>query len=307
MARAIRLGIIKFFLDQIQKYQGKLAVAKVTQKTNALSVTPLTLSAIKDGFVQTGGHRTNGKLPILRRSQTIPNQHGRPDPTLPEPVHRPCSDPIRIQPIMNPSSSVTPCADDRKKKRGRDEEELDATEYESIREQLKQVREEKEKCKKRLGKYKQRLARVKELSSEQEEQAARNKAEWEEKELRYQRKLKVMAKDMERRKKCRGRNQLKTQDRDSYDNANRVIIKNYLRYQIIPHHKFLHKSMRKWTPDDKFSYSGRLAPQLCFPDDVVVEIFYDDKIVPESNKCAIEWRSNVSKDFGKVYKGEWIR
>ena len=194
---------------------------------------------------------------------------------------------------MNPSSSVTPGADERRKKRRRDEEELDATEYKSMGEQLKQVRKEKEKYQERLDKCKKRLARVKELSSEQEEQAAKDKAEWEEKELRYQRKLKVMAKDMERRKKFRGRNQLKTQDRDSYDNANRVIIKNFLRYQIILHHKFLHKSMRRWTPDDKFSYSGRLAPHLCFPDDVVAEVFYDDKILPESNKCAIEWRSNV--------------
>ena len=208
---------------------------------------------------------------------------------------------------MNPSSSVTPGADEKRKKRRRDEQELDATAYESMREQLEQVRQEKEKYKERLCKCKKSLARVKELSSEQEEQAAKDKAEWEEKELRYQRKLKVMAKDMERRKVFRGRSQLKTRDRDSYDNANRVIIKNYLRYQILPHHNFLHKSMRKWTPDDKFSFSGRLAPQLCFPDDVVPEVFYHDKILPESNKCAIEWRSRVAKEFGKLYKGERIR
>lgn len=182
--------------------------------------------------------------------------------------------------------------------------ELDTAAYERMRGQLAQAQVEKEKCKAKLAKCKDRLARCQKFASELKKQASEESAEWEEKERRYQRKLKIMVKDLESRHKFRGRNKLKTADRDNHDNANRVIIRNHLRYNILPHHKFLHKSMRNWTPNDKYSYSGRLAPELCFPEDVVKKIYYDDKILPETNKCVIEWRANLAREFAKVYKGE---
>ena len=183
------------------------------------------------------------------------------------------------------SSSVTPGAEEKRKKRKRDDNEVEDVEYESMK---AHAHKEKEKYKEKVEKYKEMLARNKKVTSELEKQATEERDEWAEKELRYQRKIKVMAKDMETRKMFHWRNQLKTQDRDTYDNANRVTIRNFLRCQIIPHHKFPHSSLRNWTSDDPLSYSGRLSSELCFPGDVVERVFYDDKIVPELNKCMIE-------------------
>ena len=198
--------------------------------------------------------------------------------------------------------NVTPGAQDERKNRPR-EDDFDEEECTS---RISELEKALKKARGEMNKYKEKYARGVKEASLQEQEADADRAEWEDTERRYIRKIKIVTKEMESRKKYRGRNKLKAMDRDTYDNANKATIMNFLRFRILPHHKFLNKKWSNWTPEKKHSYSGLLAAELAKPDEIGAKEFYNDKIVPASNKYVIDWRAMVGTSMGKVYKGESI-
>ena len=102
-----------------------------------------------------------------------------------------------------------------------------------------------------------------------------------------------------------GRSKLHQQGCDSYDNANKVIIVNFLRFEVLPYIKFLDpRHWPKFKPDDEYSFYFKLAGELAFPPDVVINIYWEDKVVPRVNKYLIDWRSNVNSGARKESLGK---
>ena len=130
------------------------------------------------------------------------------------------------------------------------------------------------------------------------------KREWEEKERRYKRRIDVLINDLKTKKQYHGRSQLRAEDMDKYDNANRPIINNFMRFVILPHHKFLHNSWKDFTPENKLSFYYRLKQELAIPPNAVVMVYYKDKVVPRVNKYLIDWRANVGTAIKEAYMGE---
>ena len=84
------------------------------------------------------------------------------------------------------------------------------------------------------------------------------KREWDEKKRRYKRRIDVLANNSKTQKKHHGRNQLRSEVMDTYDNANKPIIANFRWFVILPHHKFPNKSWKDFTPENKLTFYCRL-------------------------------------------------
>ena len=171
-----------------------------------------------------------------------------------------------------------------------------------LQDELKQMRKEKEELKERVRTV---ASRAKAEREESRRRISSMIAEWQEKAVMYKRKLRALATDLRNKEKHHGRSKLSKRDCDSYDNANKVIIANFLRFEVLPHIKFLDpKHYPRYAPDDEYSFYFKLADQLAFPPDVVIEMFWDDRVVPRVNKYLIDWRSNVNHAARKLCLGK---
>ena len=168
----------------------------------------------------------------------------------------------------------------------------------------KQVVEELRSAKKYNVVYARNARKAREDNMSKDHLMSDLKREWDEKERHYKRRIYVLANDLKAKKKHHGRNQLRSEDMDGYDNANKPTIAIFLRFVILPHHKFPHKSWKDFTPENKLSFYCRLKQELAFPPDAVVMVYYTDKVVPRVNKYLIDWRANVGSSVKAAYMGE---
>lgn len=81
-----------------------------------------------------------------------------------------------------------------------------------------------------------------------------------------------------------GRNNLKANQFDSYDHANLEIIGKFCKTQLFPHHKFLHSSWTKYSPDDETSLYHKCREEIELPSIEDEEFYWRNKTVPLSTK-----------------------
>lgn len=131
-----------------------------------------------------------------------------------------------------------------------------------------------------------------------------DRLEWAQKEKKYCNTVFRLAKSAENRNKFHGRNKMSKSSFDGYDHANVSSISNLLKFVVLPHLKFLHESWTQYAPDDRNSFSFRLCREVDFPEDCLKSVFWEDSLVPLTNKKLIDWRSNSNGGVGGQYKGK---
>ena len=105
---------------------------------------------------------------------------------------------------------------------------------------------------------------------------------------------------------CVGRNKLRTAEFDSFDHANTATVNKWLRFQFLPHHKFLHTSWKIYSPKRKKSFCGLIMPMLSVPENECVRVYWEQRLVGIISRCYTNWKSNINIQVKKQFYGESI-
>ena len=70
-----------------------------------------------------------------------------------------------------------------------------------------------------------------------------------------------------------GRNKMRRTNYDGYDFANTGNILIYLKWTMMPHHKFWHKSWKEFLPKKKDSFFMQIVSEIDMPDDEDPELY----------------------------------
>ena len=160
--------------------------------------------------------------------------------------------------------------------------------YNDIRKQLIEMTRAKEDI----------LAKWKEDSNEKSERLAS-----------IMREAEMLAEKVRSTRHYHGRNKVTSKEFNRYEHANSKVIAKYVRENIFPHLKFLHKSWSKFLPKDTMSFYYKIESEvgLDVPEDVDPESFWVDSTVPLFNKKICETRSNANTGHKNQYKGKVVR
>ena len=79
---------------------------------------------------------------------------------------------------------------------------------------------------------------------------------------------------------------------DGYDFANTGNILIYLKWTMMPHHKFWHKSWKEYLPQKKDSFFMQIVTEIDMPDDEDPELYWGKHLIGLINNKLIDWRSN---------------
>ena len=104
---------------------------------------------------------------------------------------------------------------------------------------------------------------------------------------------------------CVGRNKLRTSEFDSFDHANTATINKFLRFEFLPHHKFLHSSWKIYSPKRKKTFCGILMPKLSVPVDESRRMYWDQRLVAVVSRCYSNWKSNINIGVKKQVYGKY--
>ena len=141
------------------------------------------------------------------------------------------------------------------------------------------------------------------LKSLQREQLLRQQQEENLREVRlaHARQITLLDEQVQEASRSHGSNTIKKSNFNSYDHASNDNLKNFIRFQVMPHHKFLHKSWTRFAPNDPHSFYYKTMPEFEVPEDCVPSTYWRDKQVPQLNKKITDWRSNVNKCTKPAY------
>jgi hypothetical protein len=122
--------------------------------------------------------------------------------------------------------------------------------------------------------------------------------------VKYQSKLNKLQGQVMSGEVHQGRNSLTASQFVSYDHANLEIIGRFCKTKLFPHHKFLHSSWSKYSPDDKTSLYYKCREEIDLPSIENEEFYWRNNTVPFINKKYSKIRANINSNIKGEYIGE---
>ena len=121
----------------------------------------------------------------------------------------------------------------------------------------------------------------------------------------HARQLTFLNEQLQEASKAHGSNTISKKNFTTYDHATNDNLKNFIKFQMMPHHKFWHSSWSKFAPDDPYSFYCKVQDEFAIPEDAVRCVYWRDKQVPQVSKKVTDWRSNATKHSRTAYYGKW--
>ena len=120
------------------------------------------------------------------------------------------------------------------------------------------------------------------------------KRKWEDEKVDLLTRVRKTEEAIKRKKIYRGRNKTKVSGFDTDEHAINATIGTFVRMMVYPKTKFLHSSWLEFAPENETSFFYKLQSELQFPNNIGMDLFWVDKVVPIVNKKLCETRANIA-------------